>query len=149
MGPIPGPKWALLGASVALPHPSCLHTTAASSMLQFRSSTVPHSPWCFTSTLPSQQWSPSFSLTSRAARETQDIGEILETCTSGVLVSIKRWILYSLEKSLWIESVDFCGINIPTMANSKLPVCHHWTWSRKGGTRNFSRVCRTSSRDTT
>ena len=33
--------------------------------------------------------------------------------------------------------------------NSKLPMCHHWTWSRKEGTRYFSWACRTSSRDTT
>ena len=35
------------------------------------------------------------------------------------------------------------------MDNSKLPMCHHWTWSRKGGTRYFSQACRTSSRDIT
>ena len=48
-----------------------------------------------------------------------------------------------------IVFLDLCDINIPTMANSKLPMCHHWTWSRKGSTRYFSRSCRTSFRDTT
>ena len=41
---------------MAAPHSSSLHTTAASSKLQFWSFTVPHSPLCFTSTLPSQLW---------------------------------------------------------------------------------------------
>ena len=67
---------------------------------------------------------------------------------SGVLLSIKKNHL-SEGKAPWIALVDFCGINIPSVANSKLPMCHHWTWSRKGGTRYLSQACRTSSRDPT
>ena len=50
---------------------------------------------------------------------------------------------------LWITLPDFCGKNIPTMANLKPPMCHHRTWSKKGHTRFFSGAYRTSSRDTT
>ena len=54
------------------------------------------------------------------------------------------------ENSLYIVFVDFCDTHIPTTANSRLPMCHCWTWSRKEGTRFFfSQDCRTSSRDTT
>ena len=70
-------------------------------------------------------------------------------CGSILVSTKKRKILVSENKALWIAFLDCCGRNIAIMANSKLPMCRHWIWSRKGGSRYFSWACRTSSRDTT
>ena len=58
MGPLPGPKRAPCGADRALPQPSCLHTTWASTSSQASSQTVPHSPRWKISTLPEQELFP-------------------------------------------------------------------------------------------
>ena len=91
---------------------------------------------------------PSASAPELQDRQTRDTGDILGDHV------VLCWKVFKNElserkKSLWIAFLDFYGINIPTMANSKLPMCYHWTWSRKGGTRYFSGACRTSSRDIT
>ncbi len=58
MGPLPCPKCADVGADRALPQPSCLHTTWASTRPQESSHTVPHCPLWKISTLPEQELFP-------------------------------------------------------------------------------------------
>lgn len=58
MGPVPGPKRQRPGALRARPQPSRRHTTRAFLMFQWSSHTVPHTPWCQTSTRPSQRLCP-------------------------------------------------------------------------------------------
>lgn len=53
-GPVPWPKAASFSAITAVPHPSCLHTTWASSKSQESSHTVPQEPPCQISTRPEQ-----------------------------------------------------------------------------------------------
>ena len=113
MGPVPGPKWAPLEALMAAPHSSSLHTTAAASKLQLWSFTVPHSPWCFTSTLPSQWWAPSFSLTSRAAEGQGHRRHFRRQCRR-IVVIFKNEISDFWKKILCSAFLDFYGINIPT-----------------------------------
>ena len=59
MGPDPWPNWANFKALRALPQPSCLHTTRASSKSQPSLQMVPQEPWSRISTLPAQGPSPS------------------------------------------------------------------------------------------
>lgn len=58
MGPEPGPKGQRPGALSARPQPRRRHTTRALRMFQWSSHTVPHTPWCRTSTRPSQRLRP-------------------------------------------------------------------------------------------
>ena len=56
--PDPWPKWALPGADVGEPKPSCLQTTCASVVLHESSQIVPHSLLMLTSTRPSCRFLP-------------------------------------------------------------------------------------------
>jgi len=74
MCPIPCPKRARLWAAMALPQPSCLHTTAASFRSQPSSQTVPHCPLWSTSTLPLQRFGPSARRTSATSALARSAG---------------------------------------------------------------------------
>ena len=55
-------------------------------------------------------------------QERPDTGQILGDC---VVVRVKKSPLQGKINSPCMAFADFYGINIPTMANSKLPMCHH------------------------
>lgn len=66
IGPVPLPKWALVGAEIAWPQPSCLHTTSALANCHSSSQMVPHWPLYKISTLPEHWLAPPTTCTCAA-----------------------------------------------------------------------------------
>lgn len=82
-GPVPGPKWALRGASRATPQPSSRQTTAASGSPQLSSQTVPQRPACSTSTRPAQRPGPPAKRSWAGAEKELGVTPLLATSVWG------------------------------------------------------------------